>query len=87
MFAYKVKKWDMKINVFLGDTVKLLDQEYGIKISQFVDEGDRHEILVHNTMNRDMIKVRIKDVANNESLTESWLIAVYLGIKEISKIV
>lgn len=50
----------MKINIFLEDTIKLLDNEYGIKISQFANEGGGHEILVHNTMNRSMIKVPIR---------------------------
>lgn len=77
----------MKTNVFLEDTIKLLDIEYGIKISQFANEGGGHEILVYDTMNRSMIKVVINDITNSESLKEAWLKAVYLGIKEISKIV
>lgn len=77
----------MKINVFLEDTIKLLDDEYGIKISQFANEGGGHEVLVHNTMNRSMIKVPINDITKSESLREAWLKAVYLGIKEIKEIV
>lgn len=77
----------MKINIFLEDTIKLLDNEYGIKISQFANEGGGHEILVHNTMNRSMIKVPIKDITDENYLMQSWLKAVYLGIKEINEIV
>jgi hypothetical protein len=77
----------MKINLFLEDAVKLLDDEYGIKVYQFANEGGGHEVLVHNTMNRSMIKVPIRDITKSKSLMESWLKAVYLGIKEIKEIV